>query len=291
MADEDGQGEDWRSAETYRPLLCADASAWAWEFARRARSTAPAGADVPADLCFAGPGPTGAPAPTAMWRFETDPAVPVFQLQPAQADDPAALDVRALPLATLVVSSQTGDQHVLIAHGTRRLRFAVVGGDVLAGPARLGFLLPSRSVGGASLDGVRRLLVLRDTGRLPPAARSDRRRVERWMEALQAFDARRAGASQRQIAALIFGEDRVAEDWNGRSDYMRMRIQRLVRSAEQLVEGGYRALFGLRAPGADTARPASVWRSLAWSLIGGVATSLWTLCDPVWALPSSCWLA
>jgi hypothetical protein len=61
--------------------------------------------------------------------------------------------------------------------------------------------------------------------------------------ALQAYDAVQAGASHRDIAAALFGEKAVKEDWYGRSDYLRLRVQRLVRMADKLVNGGYRNLL------------------------------------------------
>jgi len=61
--------------------------------------------------------------------------------------------------------------------------------------------------------------------------------------ALQAHDAVQAGASHREIAAALFGEKVVKEDWFGRSDYLRLRVQRLVRTADKLVYGGYRDLL------------------------------------------------
>jgi hypothetical protein len=63
------------------------------------------------------------------------------------------------------------------------------------------------------------------------------------MKALQAFDAMQAGASHRHIAAALFGESIVRDDWSGRSDYLRLRVQRLLRFAERLVKGGYRDLL------------------------------------------------
>ncbi len=75
-------------------------------------------------------------------------------------------------------------------------------------------------------------------------------------------------ASQRDIAMLLFGEARVHEDWAGRSDYMRMRVQRLLRAAEDLVAGGYRALCGLRPDRPDKSRVVDVWRSAAWRGVG-----------------------
>lgn len=40
--------------------------------------------------------------------------------------------------------------------------------------------------------------------------------------------------TQREITVALFGADRVREDWNSRSDYMRMRIHRLVRRRRAL---------------------------------------------------------
>jgi hypothetical protein len=258
MSDEHEHGGDWRAAETYRPLLSADASAWAWEFARRGRGAVRD--QLPDDLCFASAGADDAQGPIALWRFEADPSIPVFEARPAKARNADALDVRALGLPCLVVTSDAGDQHVLIADGARRLRLAVTMGDVLAGPALLQFKLPSRdSV--ACLESLRDLLVLRDTGRLPPSGKAGAQRAGRLLHLLRALDARRAGASQRQIAALLFGEGRVAQDWSGASDYMRMRVQRLVRSAEQMAAGRYRAVFGLRPARVSPARPVAIWRS------------------------------
>jgi hypothetical protein len=42
---------------------------------------------------------------------------------------------------------------------------------------------------------------------------------------------------------VLFGEKVAKEDWCGRSDYLRLRVQRLVRMADKLVNGGYRDLL------------------------------------------------
>ena len=63
------------------------------------------------------------------------------------------------------------------------------------------------------------------------------------MMALRALDARREGATHREIAAALFGETRVDADWDGSSAYLRCRVQRLIRLGEALVQGGYRDLL------------------------------------------------
>src|SRR3546814_2425929 len=69
------------------------------------------------------------------------------------------------------------------------------------------------------------------------------RRARRWAMALRAHDAVGAGASHREIAAALFGEKVVKEDWCGRSDYLRLRVQRLLRMADKLVNRRYPAPF------------------------------------------------
>src|SRR3546814_14899309 len=58
---------------------------------------------------------------------------------------------------------------------------------------------------------------------------------------LQAYDGMLAGASQREIATTIFGEEHVCADWE--AGYLRTRVQRLIRTAEKMIAGGYRVLL------------------------------------------------
>lgn len=270
MDDVQARAPDWRDAHAYEGLLGADLAVWAWEFARRgpeqpggAVPFAPQTGRAP-ELCFVGDGPPGDPLPIALWRWQADGSAPVFSVEPASAHDPAAIDLKGLDVATLVVRTADGDQHVLVSDGARRLRLAVVQGDVLAGPAAFRFHLPALAVGVGSLEGLRRLVALRDTGRLEPGRAPAPAKAPRWLQILRTHDARRDGASHRDIAVSLFGEARVREDWGPGSDYMRMRVQRLVRAAEQAVAGGYRALFGLRRTGLEPPRLVEVWRSPRW---------------------------
>ena len=256
---------DWRSAEAYRPLLDADPAVWAWEFDRRGvRREAGDPGDTATGLCFAGPGPHGDRVPAVLWSWRADPSVPVLEVERARAGEPGALDLRALDLAILVVRTDDGEQHVMVSDGRRRLRLAIVQGDVLSGPVACRYRLPAGAVAAPSLAGLRLLLALRDTGHLPIAGARPPARSARWVEILRAHDARRDGASQREIATLLFGRARVEEDWAGRSDYMRMRVQRLLRAAEDLVAGGYRSVCGLGAGRVEPHPVAEVWRSPAW---------------------------
>jgi hypothetical protein len=66
---------------------------------------------------------------------------------------------------------------------------------------------------------------------------------ERLHHALIALDESQNGKTYRQIAITIFGEARVAEDWNGPSQFLKDRTRRLVAKGRELMMGGYRDLL------------------------------------------------
>lgn len=258
---------DWRRAESYRPLLRADAATWAWEFGRRSLQTG-GGGDIGSgqlpDLCFAGAGPAGDDLPAALWTWRADPAVPVLSAEAPSSEEAICLNLARLRLPCLLARAESGEQHLMICDGERRLRLAVLGADLLQGAVILRYHLPALEFSKSSLQALRLLIGLLETGRLAPRREAQTKQT-RWVEALRAHDARSDGASQRQIAILIFGEDRVREDWAGPSDYMRMRVHRLLRMADDLVAGGYRAMCSLRPVShSGRQRLAEVWRSPSW---------------------------
>jgi hypothetical protein len=66
---------------------------------------------------------------------------------------------------------------------------------------------------------------------------------EKLQHALIALDESLAGKSYRQIAITIFGEQRVAEEWQGASQFLKDRTRRLVAKGTELMRGGYRDLL------------------------------------------------
>jgi hypothetical protein len=66
---------------------------------------------------------------------------------------------------------------------------------------------------------------------------------ERLYHALVALDESLAGKTYRQIAITIFGEQRVAEEWVGVSQFLKDRTRRLVARGHELMTGGYRELL------------------------------------------------
>ena len=179
----------------------------------------------------------------AVWRADSDPAVVKVEAIPPVPDDPLTFDLRRMALAVLVLRDPSGTEHLLIGDEACQVRLDVMSGTVLDGPVQFRFDLAS-SVGlEAKLLTLQRLVALTRLGRIPRRLVPQDRRARRWMMALRALDARRAGATHREIAAGLFGEALVEADWNGRSTYLRCRIQRLIRLGETLVQGSYRRLL------------------------------------------------
>jgi hypothetical protein len=67
------------------------------------------------------------------------------------------------------------------------------------------------------------------------------------MRTLQALDGALAGASQREVAEVLFGLPIVAERWHGDAD-LRAQVRRLIRRGRTLMAGGYDRLLHVRDP-------------------------------------------
>lgn len=162
------------------------------------------------------------------------------------ADAAAAADVfdlgRLQTMAT-VLRQPGGGEHLMLGDGRRHLRITVARGTVFDGPVRFHYELAGFATIEPGLTTLRRLCRLQRLGRLPRHQRPRDLHVDRWLTMLRAYDAWRDGASHREIAGALFGESTVREDWGGRSDYLRLRVQRLLRGAKRLVAGGYRKLL------------------------------------------------
>nr|WP_249157514.1 DUF2285 domain-containing protein [Bradyrhizobium sp. KB893862 SZCCT0404] len=67
---------------------------------------------------------------------------------------------------------------------------------------------------------------------------------QRLHHALIALDESLIGKTYRQIAITIFGEKKVAEEWQVSSQFLKDRTRRLVAKGTELMKGGYRDLLG-----------------------------------------------
>jgi hypothetical protein len=161
--------------------------------------------------------------------------------------DPTVISARASPCDTSAplqllidryehcVAMGEGVEHLLVHACGRSLRLDVVSGTVLAGPVTLEprVMLDRLDF---QIVAVRMLaaILIHD----PPPALTDAR-LPRLVLALRALDARREGASLREIARGIFGET----DWPGDGDHVKSRARRLVRLSEKLCRAGPRGVL------------------------------------------------
>jgi hypothetical protein len=77
---------------------------------------------------------------------------------------------------------------------------------------------------------------------VPAVSRRPDRLAMLHKRALHAFDGRAAGASQRELARQLFGEESVTQNWNPDSE-LRAQVRHLLRRARAFVDGGYRDLI------------------------------------------------
>lgn len=252
---------DWRDAASYAPLLDADRSILAWEWLRRdpdyraaaEAALGPAGGEAGRE----GPFPKaarwglhafeapGLPAPLArpMWSATAHPAV-LAAVASGTGEATDLLDLRRLaPIVSLVDGHEQGE-HLLLSNGFRTIRLDVLAGTLAQGPVRLRYLLAGFASAEMPLLTLRRLMALARTGRFARSLHPREPRTRRWLLMLRAHDALAKGADQREIAAVLLSSSARQSRWRSQAPSLRPQVQRLVRGARFLAEGGYRELLG-----------------------------------------------
>jgi hypothetical protein len=143
-----------------------------------------------------------------------------------------------------IVDNPEGGEHAVLSDGWRRIRIDVAHGSLVGdGPVLLHYLLHGVSSAEPRLIALRRWLGLVRTGRFMASLFPTDPRIERALLVLRVHDALADGASQRDIARALFGEERLASDSARSSDSLRSRVRRLVREARRMAQGGYRSLL------------------------------------------------
>ena len=179
-----------------------------------------------------------------IWSARLDPGTLQAEAVPAQAGDPDGICLAEIAHWLTIATDEAGREHAVLSDGWRRIRL-----DIEAG--RLGgaetVMLRYRLHGLASAESrilpLRRLLHLCRNRRFARSLFPLDPRMGRWLTVLRVHDALVDGASQREIGAVLFGEEHVRRDWDGASDSLRSRVRRLVREARATARGGYRQLL------------------------------------------------
>jgi hypothetical protein len=87
-----------------------------------------------------------------------------------------------------------------------------------------------------------RLLALTECNEHAALARR-RARSDRFILMLRALDGAAVGASQREIASVLFGAERTERDWRDPGGHLRDMTRRLLRRARFMCERGYLRLL------------------------------------------------
>jgi hypothetical protein len=178
-----------------------------------------------------------------LWDAGIDASVIPIAAHGVSRADSDAFDLAMFADIATVVLSADGRQQVALSDGYRRIRFDVALGSVIDGPVRLDYLLGGFDHIEGRILTLRRFVSLRKTGTFTRGLFAPERLAPRWVAALRAYDAFYAGATQREIAGALFGAVGRGSDWRQRSDFLRLRVQRLVRIGRHMARGGYRTLF------------------------------------------------
>ncbi|MEO9162133.1 MAG: DUF2285 domain-containing protein [Casimicrobiaceae bacterium] len=238
----------WSAGAGYLYVLHLDATSLAWEYLRRNpdyRADWPAhAADHSSSALRWGLGSQENPGLDArdaqpLWRPRPEGELRIIPLEEASGGA-LRFDLWALP------------GHKVLCHDGRHLILNLVGGservriavdlDLGHGMA-FGYVVPAGFV--STWQAARRADLL-----MPPRGERTFRVVATaasrdaivHMRTLQALDGVRAGASQRNVAAVLFGADRVIKEWAPDSE-LRARTRHYVRRGRALMSGEYRRLL------------------------------------------------
>lgn len=185
------------------------------------------------------------PAPEArlLWHADLDPFVLQVRAVPVDGSDPEAVDLARLARWATIVHGR-GREHVALSDGWHRIRIDVVEGTLVEeGPARLDYLLSGLTRVDPPVLTLRRMLGLWRTGRFTRMLFPAEPGLPRRLETLRVGDAIADGASYREMAVALYGEERVSREWKGRSDFLVTRVRRRAAEARAMAAGGWRALL------------------------------------------------
>ncbi|WP_419808606.1 DNA -binding domain-containing protein [Sphingomonas sp.] len=138
-------------------------------------------------------------------------------------------------------------EYVVLSDGLRRIRIDVAGGYLGHEPVLLVYAIEGSRSAISKVLPLRRAIEITARRRFPIRLFAPEPRAQRALTLLRVHDALADGATHRQIAAALFGEDRARLAWNGTSDSLRSQVRRLVAAARALSLGGYQKLLDLQA--------------------------------------------
>jgi hypothetical protein len=134
-------------------------------------------------------------------------------------------------------------QHVMFLGEGRGLQLAVHGASLL-NPVRLLIdVAPGPRAAHIQTGLLKCFNDLGIEGRMKPRYALRRIAARRLKTVLQALDGAMAGASHREIAVSIYGQERVTADWSDPKENLKDHIRKTVRRGFRLMSGGYRSFL------------------------------------------------
>jgi hypothetical protein len=185
----------------------------------------------------------GDPTIRLFWLPEFDPGVIPVHAEPVPPSDPEAFDIAAYADMTDLVMDRAGTELLVLDDGAHQIEMEIKSGTLSKGPVRLRCEIDLFAGSDAKAQTVLRLNAFRRHGRFPHNLFPPEQRAPKWARALQAYDGMVAGASLREIACVLYSEQFVAEEWNGRSAFLKARIQRILKYGRKMVHGDYKTLL------------------------------------------------
>lgn len=153
--------------------------------------------------------------------------------------DPDAFDLFAQRVPATVLRCGDDSEELRLATAGRAIRLSIASGTLLEGPVRLCFHMSGIRLLSVRLRALAAFDSFMQDGHIPilptPLASSPRRMAM----VLAAMDGIARFWTQREIAVALFGEQIVAADWNGPSDFLRSRVRRLIAWVADLSGDAY----------------------------------------------------
>lgn len=251
---------DWRDPESYAYTRNLTRDAWAWEFLRRSpkyradydriaatrRALFPPDGKTPTEEaaqrwgCFPFEDP-GRDARQAVVLWQPDLSSFVLPLRAeSRRGSNAPPPFEHLRAKASAVVNDNCIQHVLFTQHSQRLQLAVRGGDLFSADELF------TDVPSARLE--QRLALLRRLNRLAAqgdigqtrAGDSCQRRLQFVLRALDGAD---GGASQQEIAEVLFDSRDIKNDWDSPTGALRHQVRRAIYRGTWLRNGGYLRLL------------------------------------------------
>lgn len=186
------------------------------------------------------------PAPDAriIWHADLDPGTLRVIAVPTGVGDPDGIDPAQLAPWLTIATDPGGLEHAVLSNGWHHIRLDILAGSLLSGrPVVFHYRLNGQRYAETRILPLRRFLHLCRYRRFAASLFPPDTRVPRGIMLLRVRDALDAQASQREIARIVFGEERAERDWDHPSESLRSRVRRLVADARVMARGGYRLLM------------------------------------------------